>query len=265
MKKRQSDLFFAVCVLLGICSLVVQDCHSQTLKKFKSASWGQTNWGYYYRPATPGKYPAVIFFHGAGETGQDSASAASLLKFGPLAFIKSGWRPNLVIFCIQVSYWSPSPDLCKYILETDPDVNPYWDGKTVLWTGLSAGGQRVLEALALKYPGSFCPMSPAGIDFNRIDLSQPYRVWDFHSPSDGVCPYKYSVDLVDLLNKTFPGSARLTSYQGGHSGWQTFYNPDYKDPVNIYEWAAQGAPPPGKVLLVTIKVYNDGTTEEIRQ
>jgi predicted peptidase len=242
-------------LLLGL------SCKCQVSKKFQSTSWGQTNWGYYYRPATPGKYPVVIFFHGSGEVGSDSLASRSLLNFGPLAFIKTGWKPNLVIFAIQVSYWSPAPDLCKYILDNDPDIQPFWDGSNILWTGLSAGGQRVLEAMALKYGGSFVPMSPAGIDFSRIDLSRPYRLWDFHSPTDNVCPYQYSQDLVNLLNGTFPGSAKLTPYSGGHSGWNTFYDPAYKNPVSIYEFGATNPAPPVKTPLCTIIVYTDGTTE----
>jgi len=249
---------FIICALLVIYGPLY--CHAQTSKKFKSTSWGQTNWGYYYRPDAPGKYPVVVFFHGSGEVGSDSLAARSLLNLGPLAFIKSGWRPNLVIFAIQVSYWSPAPDLCKYILENDPDIQPYWDEINVLWTGLSAGGQRVLEAMALKYPGSFVPMSPAGIDFSKIDLSRPYRIWDFHGTKDNICPYKYSQDLINLLNSTFPGSAKLTSYPDGHSGWQTFYDPAYKNPISIYEFGSTGAAPPGKTVLVTITVYSDGTT-----
>jgi predicted peptidase len=236
-------------------------CNSQTLKKFKSTSWGQTNWGYYYHPTAPGKYPAVIFFHGSGEVGTDSVAATSLLRYGPLTFVKTGWRPNLVIFAIQVSYWSPDPGLCKYILENDPDVTPYWDGTNVLWTGLSAGGERVLEALSLKYTGSFCPMSPAALDFSKIDLSVPYRVWDFHASNDNICPYQYSVDLVNLLNTTHPGTARLTTYSGGHGNWNTFYDPTYKDPLNIYDWSAAAATPPAKQVLVTITVYTDGSTD----
>lgn len=246
-------------IVFGI--LIAYQCQAQTKKLFKTAAWGGARWGYYYHPAVTGKYPAVIYFHGAGEVGTDSVSVQSLLNIGPLGFIKTGWRPDLVVFAIQVNYWSPSPDLCKYILENDPDVSPYWDGKTILWTGVSAGGQRVLEAMALKYPGSFVPMSPAGIDFSRIDFSVPWRVWDFHASNDNVCPYKYSVDLIDLLNKTYPGSGRLTTYQGGHSGWNTYYNPAYKDPLSIYEWGASGSTAPGKTILVTITVYSDGTTE----
>lgn len=254
-------LLFAVCLTCFLLSIVAY-CHGQTCKKFKSTSWGQTNWGYYYHPTAPGKYPAVIFFHGSGEVGTDSLAAASLLKFGPLYFVKNAaWRPNLVIFAIQVSYWSPSPDLCKYILENDPDINQYWDGKNILWTGLSAGGQRVLEAIANKYPGSFVPMSPAALDFSRFDLSVPWRVWDFHASNDQVCPYQYSVDLVNLFNTTHPGTARLTTYTGGHGGWNTYYDPAYKDPVNIYDWSTAGTTTPVKQVLVTVTVYTDGSTD----
>lgn len=248
-------------IFLGcLLSLVVVCCNSQILKSFKTASWGNNKWGYYYRPQTPGKYPVVIYFHGAGEVGTDSTAAKSLLNIGPLQFIKTGWRPDLVIFAIQVNYWSPPVDLCRYILDNDQDIFPYWDRTNILWTGVSAGGQRVLEAMSLKQPGTFVPMSPAGIDFSKIDLSVPYHFWDFHASNDGVCPYKYSVDLVNLLNGTFPGSAKLTTYQGGHSGWNTFYNPTYKDPINIYEFATTNSIPPKKVICI-ITVYDDGTTE----
>jgi predicted peptidase len=254
-----STVFFLGCLLTLALLVIGLQCFAQTEKKFKSTSWGQTNWGYYYHPSTPGKYPAVIFFHGSGEVGTDSLAAASLLRYGPLTFVKTGWRPNMVIFAIQVGYWSPSADLCKYILDNDPDIKPYWDGVNVLWTGLSAGGQRVLEAISLKYPGSFCPMSPAGIDFSRIDLTVPWRVWDFHASNDQVCPYQYSVDLVNLLNTTHPGTAQLTTYTGGHGGWNTFYDPAYKP--NIYDWSTSATTPPVKQILVTVTVYTDGSTD----
>lgn len=252
---------FAIIFFLVLCGIAISTrCNSQTIKKFKTASWGNERWGYYYRPSAAGKYPVVIFFHGAGEVGSDSVSAKSLLKIGPLNFINTGWRPNLVIFAIQVSYWSPSPDMCRYILENDPDIFPFWDRVNILWTGISAGGQRTLEALSLKYPGSFVPMSPAAIDFNKIDFSVPYHVWDFHATNDNVCPFKFSFDLVDMFNKVFPGSAKLTTYLGGHGDWNQFYNPVYKNPQSIYEFAETGGIPPKKILCV-ITVYDDGTTD----
>lgn len=253
-------LSFLLAFSLLCVTAVTLRCNAQTIKKFKTAAWGNERWGYYYRPAVAGKYPVVIYFHGAGEVGSDSVSARSLLNIGPLNFIKSGWSPNLVIFAIQVNYWSPSPDMCRYILENDPDIFPFWDRTNILWTGVSAGGQRVLESIALKYPGSFVPMSPAGIDFSRIDFSIPYHVWDFHASNDNVCPYKYSVDLVDLFNKVFPGSAKLTTFTDGHSGWNQFYNPLYKNPQSIYDFAITGGTPPKKILVV-ITVYDDGSTE----
>lgn len=249
---------YLLAILIGL--LIADHCKSQILKKFTVASWGDQRFGYYYRPMTPGKYPVVIYFHGAGEVGSDSVSARSLLSIGPLNFIQSGWRPNLVIFAIQVSYWSPSPDMCYYILKNDPEIFPYWDQVNILWTGVSAGGQRVLEAISLKYPGSFVPMSPAALDFSKFDFSLPWHVWDFHASNDNVCPYKYSVDLVDLFNKTYPGSAKLTTYTDGHGNWNQFYNPVYKNPISIYDFAITGGLPPKKILCV-ITVYDDGSTE----
>lgn len=252
----KSNRMFSIIFLL----LSVSVCDAQILKKFTVASWGDQRFGYYYRPPGTGKFPVVIYFHGAGEVGSDSVSAKSLLNIGPLNFIKAGWRPNLIIFAIQVNYWSPSPDMCNYILQNDPDIFPYWDRVNVLWTGISAGGQRVLEAITLKYPGAFVPMSPAALDFSRFDFSVPYKVWDFHASNDNVCPYKYSVDFIDMLNKMFPGSGKLTTYTDGHSGWNQFYDPTYKNPISIYDFGTTGGIPAKKVLCV-ITVYDDGSTE----
>jgi len=238
-------------------------CTGQTKKLFKTASWGNEKWGFIYKPTTIGKYPVIFFFHGAGETGTDSVSVNSLLNIGPLYFVKNtGWKPNYIIVAIQEKYWSPSAELCKYILDNEPEVKNGWNGQT-LWTGLSAGGQRVLECMANKYSGVFVPMSPAAIDLSRIDVTIPFRVLDFHADNDNVCPYKFSVELIDLLNKVNPGKSSLITYHGGHSQWNDFYNPNFNSP-NIYKWAFDSIPlPPMKKLLFTLKVYDDGTTEKI--
>lgn len=251
-------LFISFCIILS-------QAFCQTKRQFKTASWGNQKWGFVYHPTTPGKYPAIVFFHGSGEIGQDSNSVNTLLIWGPLQFIKNGWRPNFVIFAVQSSFWTPAPELEKYILDNDAEIKQYWDGVNVMWTGLSAGGQSVLDCIANNYPGSFVPMSAAATN-KQIDFTKQYKIWAFHDPNDGVCPLK---DVKPIYDKT---GAKLTITSDGHNNWNKNYDP--ASVPSIYDWAFGALPipqPPApiKIIFATIQlpdgktfiVYTDGSYE----
>jgi hypothetical protein len=205
-------------------------------KQFKIATWNLNAWGILYIPDNiQGKVPIVIFNHGAGETGSSQASTSKLYTHGPLNFIQSGWKPNFIVVALQHSSWSPTPTSNEYILKNDPDILNKWDGKTGIVTGLSAGGETTVQFMDnYDYPDfSYVIMSPAG----NATLKNPVKgnkTWYFSGDKD----YHFT-DTASALSKLTNG--RLTIYPGGHSGWNTFYNPNYKEIIdgnslNIYDW-----------------------------
>lgn len=251
-------------------------------KNFKTAFWGNEKPGYYYAPPDKTKkYPAFAFFPGLGALGSPEA----LFAEGMLKFVNAGWSPPFIAIGIFSGKSEPEDsETLKYVLENDPDLKPIFAPDQFIWTGLSKGGMRVLEAMGRNYPGLFIPMSPAATG-NTVDFTKKHVSWFFHASNDTNpgTPYSLSKNTVDNLNAAFPGSAKLTTYSGGHGGWDTFYDPTWKDPdtgLSIYDWALQalagiipGPTPAGpiarKLLLsgkitLSYKLYDDGSTEFIQ-
>lgn len=225
-------------------------------RQFNVTGWGLKKWGFLFRPDdNTKKYPIVIFFHGRGEIGSSEAQAETLKAFGPLAFVGAG--TDFMILAIQKEFWSPVPDWYQFILENDKEVKEYWDGKNIMWTGLSAGGQQVLDCISLGYSGVFVPMS-AALTGKKIDYTQPEKVWAFHADNDTMCPLGDVKAIYDKLQ------AKVTVYHDGHGNWNKFYDPKYQeDGMNIYQFAfgkvAQppGPAPPQKEIFCEIDL-NDG-------
>jgi hypothetical protein len=164
-----------------------------------------------------------------------------------------------MVLAMQNPNWTIPAKFGKYVLDNDTEIKERWDGR-VLWTGLSAGGQSVEDAMAMNFPGAFVPMSMA-------EGAQPsyktikYKLWAFHSDPDSQCPFYVSKELVNNCNAYFPGSAKLTLMKNpvtgapdGHGNWNYYYDPAYREAgKNIYEWAfdtatAAPAPTPNPVL-----------------
>jgi predicted peptidase len=229
-------------------------------KQFTVAGWGKKLWGYEWIPDNPGKYPAVVFFHGLGTLGGDSKSVESLLLEGPMKLISDGWKPDMVFVALQDVNYPPEPLLLDFVLYNDPEIKAAWDGKNILWTGLSAGGFRTLEAAALGLVGSFVPMSSPAFDAAKITLNKTYKAWAIHSDNDTQCPLQNVIAAYQKLQ------AKITTPHDGHGNWDLYYSPTWKE-GSIYEFAFGPAVQPvvtnEKKLLFTIKVYDDGTTEKV--
>ena len=233
-------------------------------KQFKVASWGATLQGQLWLPDTPGKYPAVVYFHGLGAN-----NPAIFLTEGPLKPVAAdGWKAPYVIFGIagQSSY-PPDPGLMKYALENDPEIKQYWDGVNVLWTGLSQGGFSTLLCASEGYTGAFVPMSSPAFNPNLLDGNKTYRAWAFHADNDGICPLQNVKPAYDKMK------AKFTLTHDGHSNWNKYYDPNYKeDGKNLYEFAfdTSAVTPTKKVVLTYILnngkklvVYDNDSYEEI--
>jgi len=213
-----------------------------TTRQFKLASWTLNGWGKLYTPDNiSGKMPLVVFCHGAGETGTTQASTSKLEIYGPLYFIKNGWKPNFMVLAVQDSSWSFRPSVIDYVLKNDPDILANWNGKDCLVTGLSAGGEFTVTFMDL-YPNptfAYVPMSPAG-NATLKNPTVPHRTWFFSGDADG--NFTETAKALTAITK-----GRITIYPGGHGGWNKFYDPNYReDGKNIYEFAFDAAAIPNQ-------------------
>lgn len=223
----------------------------------------ETRTGYLYTPEGTGPFPLVAFFHGMGKAG-DWPDA--LLEEGPLFHVNKGWKPNFMILALQNPSWTVPANKMKYAVDNDTEIKAKWNGKNILWTGLSAGGQPVQDAMAMGYPGAFVPMSMAGgtpVNYK----AGPFKLWAFHATNEGPCPFITSKSLVDGCNAAFPGSAKLTEMKNevtgipdGHGNWNKYYDPTYRENgKNIYEFAfdlsgtTDKVPPPPPPAPSTLK------------
>lgn len=236
-------------------------------RQFATAA-GVRHWGYIHTPADrTKKYPVVFFFHGVGEAGKTEADATKLLAHGPQYHVNRGWNPDIIIIALQHHTWSFPPEHMAYTLANDPDVKALGNGK-VMATGLSAGGANVVEVMKRFHSPNYVyvPMSPA-IGVINTYPNYTYKVWGFVGNNDQTTKGALQ-GLYDMQAKI---GAKVTVYQGGHGGWNTYYNPAYKeDGKNIYEWAFDSVvvppvEPPVEPPIKTVVshwefiLYSDGT------
>src|SRR5688572_19908396 len=134
-------------------------------------------WTFVYNPdsVSTRKYPAVLFFHGRGAAGTDSARliGESLPRMIKAGFIPQATDPvtgkleKFVVIAPQDPNWSPGPDEMNYIVAwLVKNYKLPIDTNRIYATGLSAGGGRSLmyavhNPLAVKKVAAVVSMSPA--------------------------------------------------------------------------------------------------------
>lgn len=182
-----------------------------------------------YMPA--GATHALIFIPGDGEYGSDKEK---LYTHGPLRFIREGWRPDFAVIGIQPPTNTTSS---VYRLNT-VDIFLNWIFKTFpvqtfSATGLSYGAEHwylYMERATGRQPYAFIPMS-------YTESATP-STWYKSTKTWGVVGTQdFSYASMRSFIAKIPG-AKLTTYTGGHSGWNTFYDPKWKDGgISIYDFA----------------------------
>ena len=224
--------------------------------EFQTSEWGK-KWGLAYIPADNEKHPVIAFFHGLGETGTGSSDAAlsKLQVHGPFNFIKSGSkmeftnpvtqkRTKFICIALQDQYWSPAPGETYFAILNDPLLKDRVDTNAIFFTGISAGGQQVLNSLCTDNCLSagitaIVPMSAAGYNKENIYLAYGKPVWAFHGLDDKTCPYQITQEFTSSIG----GNAKWTKLPTGHGNWNSIYNPDYRENgMNIYEWMLSKIP-----------------------
>jgi predicted peptidase len=195
-------------------------------------------------PLEPGKkYPLVLFFHGAGERGDDDVAQ---LRNGIWVFTK---KANLATYpafvlapqCPKGKQWvdmpwnapsgirpsqpSASMTLALALLDQVCASQPV-DPDRVYVAGLSMGGYAVWDCLT-RFPGKFAAgvavcgggdESTVNADVARIPI------WAFHSDDDPVVPVDRSRHMVAAVQAA-GGHPHYTEYHGyNHASWGPAFN-----------------------------------------
>lgn len=199
-----------------------------------------------------GKYPLILFLHGAGERGTDNQKQ---LIHGSNFFEQYNRRdyPAVVIFpqCPENQYWAAvdftwhddgsrtftfRPDKyptvpMKLIMSLLDSLlsTPWIDDTRIYVGGLSMGGMGTFE-LIYRQPEIFAaafPVCGGGKPETAPFFADKVPVWVFHGDADPVVPLKLSSDMVDALRKA-GADPKFTIYPGvGHNAWDyTFKEPE---------------------------------------
>ncbi|MFF3750919.1 alpha/beta fold hydrolase [Streptomyces sp. NPDC002018] len=184
-----------------------------------------------YQDESTGKWPLVLFLHGASERGENPEM---LTAHGPAKQIAEGADLPFVMVAPQCpSYSTWSTELTGLLALVDEIAATHRiDQDRIYVTGLSMGGAGTW-AIAARYPDRFAAIAPICGSWmpeaaERIGL---LPVWTFHGEDDFNIPVKHTEQVVEAL-KERGSPVRFTRYPGvGHDSWTRTY-----DDPEFYPW-----------------------------
>jgi predicted peptidase len=183
-----------------------------------------------------GRWPLILFLHGAGERGKQ---LEKLLEHSiPDILAQSNSQPFFLMApqCPKDSFWILHKDSLLMLLEELCEGYPI-DRSRIYLTGVSMGAE-LSWLLAKQNPRLFaafvpiCGRGPWWADFPKVagELNQ-LPIWAFHGDQDSIIPVSSSRDLVQSV-KDAGGDIRYTEYPGvDHDAWTQAY----KD-QELYKW-----------------------------
>jgi predicted peptidase len=200
-----------------------------------------------------GKYPLLLFLHGAGERGNDNEKQ---LVHGGSLFSDPSIRKNfpaVVVFpqCSENDWWArmkgfvendesrifnfsskgpPTPSM-RLVLKLLDELlgEPYIDNDRVYLGGLSMGGMGTFDLVSLK-PRTFAaafPICGGGNPGTAGKISRVTSFWIFHGAEDDVVDPEYSAVMAEALKK-HKGKVKFTIYPDtDHNSWdKAFAEPE---------------------------------------
>lgn len=218
----------------------------------KTASYGATQNALLSLPddytSTNTNYPLIIFLHGMGEIGTTVQDLTKLTKQGLPMVIANGQKmqaidpitkqlTKFIILSPQHHAWTTPPENIEYMVGDLPKKFRI-DTNRIYITGLSAGGQGVIQAVTYKEAltkkiAAIVPMSPsiASADFlNKFSFfAAGYpAAWFFTGDKDQTTPPANAKRYNDSINRYNKDGSTVTVYSGGHGGWATIYDTSYR-------------------------------------
>lgn len=214
------------------------------------------------------KYKAFVFVPGKGETG---TTISALYKNGPLFYIKPGWKPPFIVVAIQPKKdeWISAASIFNVMTSIEA---LYSLEEKFSISGLSLGGWAALNfaGMGKEYAKKIDAIISFSAPVDQWDTKNfaGIRAWGIHGSNDN----SVNIDSHENFIKSIGG--RFTKYAGGHSGWNKFYDPNWKENgESIYDFAMKGVvappvdpPPPPPVDTkpkVLYELYTDFTYKKI--
>jgi predicted peptidase len=179
-------------------------------------------------------FPAILFLHGAGETGSDGIAQATE-GIGPA--ITRYKKPFPFIVVMPQSHkrsWKADTsggETAIAILEEVANEYKLDPSRTYL-AGLSMGGYGTWS-LAAKYPERWAAIVPicGGGDPKDAEKIKDIPCWCFHGDKDQAVPVQQSREMIEALKKA-GGKPEYTEYKDvGHNSW----DPAYRT-AKLYDW-----------------------------
>jgi predicted peptidase len=219
------------------------------IRSFKSDSAGLTLPYRLYVPPSykpTRKYAIIVFFHGAGEKGDDNMAQLSYAlelagpdvqhqrpafvlapqcPAGPGQWVDWPWaNGSYKLESVPISKAMTATLELLASLQKEYSIDP----TRILVTGLSMGGFGTWDA-AMRNPTLFAAALPicGGADPSKALLLKDLPIWTFHGSADDVIPVTATRMMVEAL-KAAGGKIQYTEYPGaGHNVWnQTYAMPE---------------------------------------
>lgn len=241
-------------------------------------------------------YPTIIFFPGIGEVG---TNPASLIAYGPGAYITQGWNGNVVIdgntvefliISLQPPAGYPNEIAINQKIQTIKSLYRVNPNKLYL-TGLSHGGWCATTYVTgdpYGGPYTYASQIAAVVEVEGVkpDDNAPYsNLFDNFALSGGkLLGFEQIFDNRDIptrvarMNSTVPNSGIYipTNFGGGgHCCWSQFYGGQGLQPgifllggvnQNLYQWMARqslaGGPLP--VSITSFSGYKEGNSNKLQ-
>ena len=188
------------------------------------------------------KYPLVLFFHGAGERGDDNAMQLLWGVWPLVSYMKQKGIEGYVIApqCPAGKQWVDTPwsqlahrmpekpsepmSLVMELLDNMTKELPI-DAGRIRVTGLSMGGYGTWD-IVQRRPEVFAAAMPVcgGGDATLAWKIRDVPIWTFHGDKDNAVPVERSRQMVSALWQC-NGNVRYREYPGvGHGCWIATYN-----------------------------------------
>jgi predicted peptidase len=238
-------LLAAALLMVGCNATMPRESQTgQTAERFKRRVTRELSANYLlylppkYKSQAKGRWPLMLFLHGAGERGTNLSAVA---VHGPPKLVKQKRDFPFIIVspqCPAGERWSNETLLA--LLE---DVSRKYraDTNRIYLTGLSMGGYGTW-ALGIAHPDKFAAIAPicgGGETIPILIANTPKKeqlkklpVWAFHGAKDPVVKLEESEKMVEALKRIGSQNVELTVYpEANHDSWtETYHNP------KLYEW-----------------------------
>ena len=180
--------------------------------------------------------PAIMFLHGAGETGTDGKKQAEVGLGAAIKKSPEAW--NFIVMFPQKppgkTGWVNHEKLVLDMLEKTKKEYSI-DNARIYLTGLSMGGYGTWQ-IAPKHPEIFAAIAPICGGGNPDDAPKlkDMPTWCFHGDADKAVPIAKSQQMIDAIKKA-GGEPKFTIYPGvGHNSWDKAYREE-----KLNEWLLQ--------------------------